>query len=507
MVVPKNLRPFLGGRTELRRPLGPDLREAKRKLHTEVAALQHQIGLARSAFNAANGRPVDQPAPYPMTAEQIAVRDYFLQISFDGELRGHDHRFADTMVDEQYVRDLRAGIGGRLTNDELDELIGWLIERYRLRGNTDVTKGTPAWRDLAMKLCVSEYEAQARHFERNDGDFSGRPQHPLLANATVDEEPRKLPLSLKGLFEEYLTAQERVGKGREARRRWTSVFANLVRFLGHDDARRLTKKNLMDWRDEALKDLSPKTVADVYLAAVRTVLSLAVTNDRLPENVAQDVRQIAPNKVLTREQGFTLAEATKILKISVNYVPTQSNNPRTTESAQMSAAKKWAPLLCAFSGARISEITQLRKQDLRYEGDIVVMRITPAAGTVKSGNYRDVPLHPQVLDLGFMHFVDASGEGPLFFRSAKGKGSVQAARTVSGRISDWLRSLGVIPEGVAPSHGWRHRFKTVGLELGVSDRVLDAIQGHASRTAGDNYGDVTILARKAAIDRLPWFEL
>jgi integrase len=61
-------------------------------------------------------------------------------------------------------------------------------------------------------------------------------------------------------------------------------------------------------------------------------------------------------------------------------------------------------------------------------------------------------------------------------------------------LSDWLGSLDVVPEGVQPNHGWRHRFKTLGRELGYSDRVVDAICGHAGRTAGDNYGDVTLEA-------------
>lgn len=49
--------------------------------------------------------------------------------------------------------------------------------------------------------------------------------------------------------------------------------------------------------------------------------------------------------------------------------------------------------------------------------------------------------------------------------------------------------------------------KTVGRELGLSDRVIDAIQGHAGRTAGDGYGDVTIAAKIRAIDILPDFDL
>lgn len=64
-----------------------------------------------------------------------------------------------------------------------------------------------------------------------------------------------------------------------------------------------------------------------------------------------------------------------------------------------------------------------------------------------------------------------------------------------------------MPEGVQPSHGWRHRFKTLGRELGLSDRVIDAIQGHAGRTAGDGYGDVTITAKLRVIDALPYYNL
>lgn len=60
---------------------------------------------------------------------------------------------------------------------------------------------------------------------------------------------------------------------------------------------------------------------------------------------------------------------------------------------------------------------------------------------------------------------------------------------------------------IQPSYGWRHRFKTQGRELGTSDRVLDAIQGHPGSTASDNYGDVTISAKLKVIDALPDYDL
>ena len=219
MVVPKNLRPHLGGRTELRRPLGPDRRDAMRNLHGAVASIQQELAQARRAFDIANGREVEQPAPYPLTAEEIARRAYRSLIDFDSQIRVHDHRFAHSEIDEQDVRTLRDGVAGRLSDAELEAIVGERIERYRFRGNTSVRKGTPEWRDLAMKLCVSEYEALARHAERNEGDFTGTPAHPLLANAMDDVEPEIPPLSLKGLLEDYLTTQGRIGRGREAGRR------------------------------------------------------------------------------------------------------------------------------------------------------------------------------------------------------------------------------------------------------------------------------------------------
>jgi hypothetical protein len=56
---------------------------------------------------------------------------------------------------------------------------------------------------------------------------------------------------------------------------------------------------------------------------------------------------------------------------------------------------------------------------------------------------------------------------------------------------------------VAPNHGWRHRFKTVGMEAGVAPRILDAIQGQAARSVADTYGDVTVSTMASAIARLP----
>lgn len=45
----------------------------------------------------------------------------------------------------------------------------------------------------------------------------------------------------------------------------------------------------------------------------------------------------------------------------------------------MTAAKRWTPLLAAYTGARIGELVQLRAEDVRHEAGIDYIRITPEA--------------------------------------------------------------------------------------------------------------------------------
>ncbi len=169
-------------------------------------------------------------------------------------------------------------------------------------------------------------------------------------------------------------------------------------------------------------------------------------------------------------------------------------------------AKRWVPLLCAFSGARVSEITQLRKEDVREEGGRWIIRITPDAGTMKAGHYRDVPLHRQVIAEGFVQFVEQAGKGPLFHTGTDPEKYAAKAVRMTNQVGTWLQETGVVPDGVQPNYAWRHRFKTQARDIGADIRVVDGIQGHAGRTASDGYGDVSITAKARVIDALPEYE-
>lgn len=501
LVVPKELRSAVG-KTELRKPLGGDYRAALRLLPGAVAELQHQIGLAER--KAGQGSP-SKAARYPLAPDQIARSHYDQRLAFDDQLR-NDPRYSAVGVDDVLVAQLREAVAGRLDDDRLNDLVGAQIGRFRAAGNLDATPGSDEWRTIARALCGAELEALERVAERDEGDFSGQPTNPLIANARAPEEPRHR-VSLSELWTSYKASRVQASFMRDGGRRQDPVVEALRKFVGHDDAMRLTKKDLMGWRDHLMKSLSARTVSDVYLSTVRSLLKWAVDGDLLPENVAANVRQPKPRKQYSRERGYTEAEANTVLRASRSYQPRADDKGRIREKPHLVAAKRWVPLICAFTGARVTEITQLRKNDVRQEGDYWVIRITPEAGSLKAGDYRDVPLHPQIVDEGFVEFVRAAGAGPLFHGGTAKEDYRRKAGQISNQLATWLSKAGLTPKGVWPNHAWRHRLKTQCRELGMGDRVPDAICGHVGRTAGENYGDVTLTAKWNVIKSLPSYTL
>lgn len=82
LVIPKDLRSFMDGKTELRTALGADYHQALKLLPGAVAALQHQIALAErrgavaGAGVAVGAKPTPQLGRYPLSPAQIAVHNY-----------------------------------------------------------------------------------------------------------------------------------------------------------------------------------------------------------------------------------------------------------------------------------------------------------------------------------------------------------------------------------------------------------------------------------------------
>jgi integrase len=115
---------------------------------------------------------------------------------------------------------------------------------------------------------------------------------------------------------------------------------------------------------------------------------------------------------------------------------------------------------------------------------------------VKDTKTRIVPLHPHLIEQGFLKYVGSRSKGaPLFYSLARQRKKDRVNPTyasVGNKLGEWVRGLGIDDPNVAPSHGWRHRFKTVSRRSKMDRFIVHAIQGHAIETEGDDYGEVEV---------------
>jgi integrase len=246
------------------------------------------------------------------------------------------------------------------------------------------------------------------------------------------------------------------------------------------------------------------TVRGVWLTAAKSVFKWAVDTRRLPENPFEEVRIAKPRKIITREKAFRPEEVSLILNASLS----------AKDAKSFGALRRWVPWLCAYTGARAGEITQLRCEDVKEREGHWVIEINPEAGAVKTGQQRVVPLHAHLIEQGFLDFVCRRGEGPLFHNasvSPKTNDPTSPARppAVLARmnLAAWVRKLGVTDKGVAPNHGWRHLFKRKADRAGISEKISDAITGHAQASVGRGYGAPTIEDLAHAIGKFPRYDL
>jgi integrase len=284
---------------------------------------------------------------------------------------------------------------------------------------------------------------------------------------------------------------------------YSATIAKLRAFLGHDNAAGVTPDDIIRFKDFRLASVNPRngkpisagTVKDSDLAALKTVFGWAEANRKLPANPAKGITMRVAKRRQTRSKGLSETEATALLAASFSY-------DNKLERPKMVAAKRWVPWLCAYTGGRLGEMVQLRQQDVRLDGNVWTINITPEAGTVKTNEARVVALHPHLLAMGFIAFVQASQPGHLFLTLGKA-GDVRGPwRGVKNRLQEFARETVKDPD-VAPNHGWRHRFKTVGRSVGIDAPLLDRITGHAPASVGDAYGDYGIDVQFEAISRMP----
>jgi integrase len=332
-----------------------------------------------------------------------------------------------------------------------------------------------------------------------DGDYTGdkyAERFPKFTGADSGLTPQQL-------FEAWVIERKPARSSIES---WRYVFAEMTQHFKDRSAGSISPDEAQDWIRSLVGVRSAGTVRKNWITASKTVFGWASEHKRIQRNPFADVKITVPKKQALRDTPALLPDEQRII-LRAALAVTELYTPND-------AARRWAPWLCAYTGARPSEITQLRGSDVVERDDIHALLITPLAGSVKNNKARVVPIHEHLIAQGFLTFVALHGPGPLFYRVAKEDGGNDPLKAkkpryvqTRQRLAAWVRSLGITDEELSPNHAWRHTFKRQAARSGIEAGIRDAICGHSPRTVADEYETPSVGDMAEALKKFPRYEV
>ena len=263
---------------------------------------------------------------------------------------------------------------------------------------------------------------------------------------------------------------------------------------------------------------SPKTVIDNY-SNIATFLNW-ITDNGYPINSTLA-------RVLTKGSGIRpdAKQQKQRLPFDNNDLTKLFNSEKYVKNGKFkTSGMYWAALISLLSGARMSEILQLERHDIQKVDaiwtfnfdDIDHLSTDDKKHVKKDGSRRLVPIHKQLIKLGFIEYVETRKDRlfPDELRNAKGKFDA-----FQKRHSTYRRQVDVLPSHkleLKDFHSFRHTVRTRLSDLRTTghpaqrfdEGLIDSIIGHASqsRSIGQtayNHSQY-IKAKQKALNRLDY---
>lgn len=264
--------------------------------------------------------------------------------------------------------------------------------------------------------------------------------------------------------------------------------------------------------------LAPATVTR-HLSGLRVIMGHAVSQGFVADNPFAGFRNVTPkgrksDAKKKKRRSFTVPEL-KHLLATIDI----EKSPRDDDY--------WPPLVSAYQGARLEEICQLDKADVIEVAGILCLRITDAldeeAGDTgkklkTNASVRTVPVHPVLIEMGFLDFVRASQgrrDGPKLFRFEPDQRG-RFGGPYGKRFARLLREKAKITDPKLVFHSFRHTWTDAARNAGLPFEIRAALAGReteddgttdeALRSSEAGYGDghsvKSLLEHLAKVDPL-----
>ncbi|QEX23354.1 integrase [Hypericibacter adhaerens] len=518
---------------------------------TNYREAEHQAAMLDKAFNELM-QTMTTNTPKPPADLQVIVRDYLktaLQADFEQHLRaptGQPVYQLDSYADED-------PIDADLTI--IDHLIGEAAEALARRDVRSVAAtvdrlmaehGLPVEQRPALAMGV--LQAQLKVLETARQRVLG--QHPELALDGTSRQPVGAPevpaapgpLLSAALpnFIDYMVTEE--GWRGQTKTQSETTFRLFVEWCGDKPLQAYTRKDTAGFfdmlrklpalysKDKRWRDLSlPEIIAqsqgiDVERLTMKTVKRHFSALGRLFDYAKKRDQYIGENPAHGFDfptKGRGKGKARKVWageplrKLFASPVWTGCHPHFRAQAGDkiIRDEKFWLPILGLYHGNRLEEFAQLRREDVKQEGDIWFFDIHDQGGRqVKNEqSVRRVPLHPVVLRLGFLSYLDEvapKATDRVFPELQPGGPDNKVGYYFTKWWTNYRRATGVYERGL-DYHSFRHGVTTKLFGAGVSREVVDELTGHegegTSQTVYLHEFPLKVLAD--AIAKVEWPEI
>lgn len=478
MTVPADLRPFMGGRLEIKKSLGiKDRDTAKLVIPDHTKAAHALLDRARRDRDAANAPPVK---PLPSKSRAQLEREYAQweaeQEQFELQTQAADDLDSEIEALEPIMDALAAGKEVDAPAAEIARAAYLMLVHERDMANIERMELVSRMSPVHSVSRASENQNQT--VECN-GDAVSDPNGIYLDTDIVDG---------------WAAERKPAAKSKAAYESSARLFNSI---MGRKSVKLITKADVMAYKQKLIADpaRSQTNVRD-HLGYLRTLLDWAAQNDVIEANPAKDVRMRVTEKGGARKD-FDIDDLTALF---AGPVHAKGERPKGCGGE----AAYWLPLLALFMGARREELGQLRVSDVRqapYVDDndqrqqVWCIDITDAlhgealANQVKNTSSRRlIPLHPKLIELGFIKYVEKLDKAGRMFPALKPVGVGQKLTDKWGQwFGRYKLACGIVDKAKV-FHSFRHTWKTYAVDAGIPERVCRQFQGHEGKDAADKYG-------------------
>ncbi|MFZ3421326.1 tyrosine-type recombinase/integrase [Vibrio harveyi] len=272
------------------------------------------------------------------------------------------------------------------------------------------------------------------------------------------------------------------------------------------------RNKLKAFKDKSIEDLlamegtfEPMKTANVNknIERIKSVFLWAVQRKLMQTNILMDMKVKAKNqKVQARNQR---------LQLDNDDLNALFNSPEYRSGTHARTYQHWLPLLGLYTGARLSELAQLRIQDVYTENGVWLIDFNESEDkSLKTINsVRKVPVHKTLVRLGFIKYLQ-------YLKKAHKNGWIHSDMllpdVVKGRdgyghnTGKWfdrhLTKLQIKQNGKS-FHSLRHTFADHRKQADENPAMTAELLGHEidNETMGRYGKDYRITLKKTAIDR------